>query len=349
MFSILRPFLFNLDPETAHDLAIKSLKLNIVPSKLFEVEDEQMLNTELFGKKFPNPIGMAAGFDKSAEAYNPLLKLGFGFVEVGTVTPLKQYGNPKPRIFRLEDDQALINRLGFNNDGMEKIKTRILSNIKQGILGVNIGPNKETKDQKNDFCLGLKKFFDVADYVTINISSPNTEGLRDFQGQEQLTNLIVVLNKIKKNNKTNIPLLLKISPDIEDSQIQKISDTAIRNNISAIILTNTTRGNRGNLISEFKKEKGGLSGLPLHQMSNNIIKKFYKELNGKIPIIGVGGVDSGKSAFEKIMAGASLLQLYTSFVYKGPATAKNIKKELIQILKSEGIKNIKDAVGRSND
>jgi len=349
MFSILRPFLFNLDPETAHDLAIKSLKLNIVPSKLFEVEDEQMLNTELFGKKFPNPIGMAAGFDKSAEAYNPLLKLGFGFVEVGTVTPLKQYGNPKPRIFRLEDDQALINSLGFNNDGMEKIKTRILSNIKQGIVGVNIGPNKETKDQKNDFCLGLKTFFNVADYVTINISSPNTEGLRDFQDQEQLTNLIVVLNKIKKNNKTNIPLLLKISPDIEDSQIQKISDTAIRNNISAIILTNTTSGNRGNLISEFKKEKGGLSGLPLHQMSNNIIKKFYKELNGKIPIIGVGGVDSGKSAFEKIMAGASLLQLYTSFVYKGPATAKNIKKELIQILKSEGIKNIKDAVGRSND
>ena len=349
MFSILRPFLFNLDPETAHDLAIKSLKLNIVPSKLFEVEDEQMLNTELFGKKFPNPIGMAAGFDKSAEAYNPLLKLGFGFVEVGTVTPLKQYGNPKPRIFRLEDDQALINSLGFNNDGMGKIKTRILSNIKQGIVGVNIGPNKETKDQKNDFCLGLKTFFNVADYVTINISSPNTEGLRDFQDQEQLTNLIVVLNKIKKNNKTNIPLLLKISPDIEDSQIQKISDTAIRNNISAIILTNTTSGNRGNLISEFKKEKGGLSGLPLHQMSNNIIKKFYKELNGKIPIIGVGGVDSGKSAFEKIMAGASLLQLYTSFVYKGPATAKNIKKELIQILKSEGIKNIKDAVGRSND
>ena len=346
MFSILRPFLFNLDPETAHDLAIKSLKYNPLPSKMFEVEDEKILNIKLFGKEFPNPIGFAAGFDKSAEVYNSLLKLGFGFVEVGTVTPLKQYGNPKPRIFRLEDDQALINRLGFNNDGMQEIKTRILSNIKQGILGVNIGPNKETKDQKNDFCLGLQTFFDMADYITINISSPNTEGLRDFQDQEKLTNLMVVLNKIKKDNKTNIPLLLKISPDIDDSYIQKISDTAIKNNVSAIILTNTTNGNRDNLISEFKKEKGGLSGRPLHQISTNIIKNFYKELNGKIPIIGVGGVDSGKSAFEKIMAGASLLQLYTSFVYKGPSTVKNIKKELIQILKSEGIKNIKDAVGK---
>ena len=163
MFSVLRPFLFNLDPEAAHDLAVKSLKLNPLPSAMFKVEDEEMLNIELLGKNFPNPIGLAAGFDKSAEVYNSLLKLGFGFVEVGTVTPLKQLGNPKPRIFRLEEDRALINRLGFNNDGMKVIKDRIKTNIKKGILGVNIGPNKETKDQKNDFCLGLKNFFDIAD------------------------------------------------------------------------------------------------------------------------------------------------------------------------------------------
>jgi len=180
MFSILRPFLFNLDPETAHNLAIKSLKFNYLPKKIFEVEDEQMLNIKLLGKNFPNPIGLAAGFDKSAEVYNSLLKFGFGFVEVGTVTPLKQFGNPKPRIFRLENDGALINRLGFNNDGMEVIKNRINSDGKKGILGINIGPNKDTKDQKNDFCLGLKNFFDIADYITVNISSPNTEGLRDF-------------------------------------------------------------------------------------------------------------------------------------------------------------------------
>jgi len=346
MFSVLRPFLFNLDPETAHDLAIKSLKFNPFPAKMFEVEEEQMLNIELLGKNFPNPIGLAAGFDKSAEAYNSLLKLGFGFVEVGTVTPLKQFGNPKPRIFRLEDDHALINRLGFNNDGTEKIKARIKLDGKKGILGVNIGPNKETKDQKNDFCLGLKNFFDIADYITVNISSPNTEGLRDFHDQEKLIDLMVALNKIKKENGTNIPLLLKISPDINNSHIPEIADAAIKNNISAIVLTNTTNGNRDNLTSEFKEEEGGLSGNPLHQISTNMIKKFYKELNSQIPIIGVGGVNSGKTAYEKIIAGASLLQLYTSFVYRGPSAAKDIKKELIQILKAEGIKNIKDAVGR---
>ena len=346
MFSVLRPFLFNLDPETAHDLAIKSLKFNPFPSKMFEVEDEQMLNIQLLGKNFPNPIGLAAGFDKSAEAYNSLLKLGFGFVEIGTVTPSKQFGNPKPRIFRLEGDHALINRLGFNNDGMKIIKARIKSDRKKGILGVNIGPNKETKDQKNDFCLGLKNFFDIADYITVNISSPNTEGLRDFHDQEKLIDLMVALNKIKKDNGTNIPLLLKISPDINNSHIPEIADAAIKNNISAIILTNTTNGNRDKLTSEFKEEEGGLSGDPLHQISTNMIKKFYKELDSKIPIIGVGGVNSGKSAYEKIIAGASLLQLYTGFVYRGPSAAKDIKKELIQILKYEGIKNIKDAIGK---
>jgi len=347
MFSILRPFLFNLDPETAHDLAIKSLKFNFFPRSMFEVEDEEMLKIKLLGKIFPNPIGLAAGFDKSAEAYNSLLNLGFGFVEVGTVTPLKQIGNPKPRVFRLEEDQALINRLGFNNDGIEIIKNRIKSEGKEGILGINIGPNKDSKDQKNDFCLGLKNFFDIADYITVNISSPNTKGLRDFHDQEKLKNLLFTLNKIKEDKKTNIPLLLKISPDIEDNYISEIVNVSIKNNVSAIILTNTTEGNRDNLVSKINKEEGGLSGEPLQKISTNMIKKFYKELNGKIPIIGVGGVDSGKAAYEKILAGASLLQLYTGFVYRGPSTAKNIKKELIEILKAEGINNIEEAVGKN--
>ena len=347
MFSVLRPFLFKLDPETTHDLAIKSLKFNYLPRKMFEVEDEQILNIELLGKNFPNPIGLAAGFDKSGEVYNSLLKFGFGFIEIGTVTPLKQFGNPKPRIFRLEDDGALINRLGFNNDGIEIIKNRIKSEKKKGVLGINIGPNKNTKDQKNDFCLGLKNFFDIADYITVNISSPNTEGLRDFHDQEKLEDLLLALNKIKSENKINIPLLLKISPDIKDNQISEIADTAIKNDISGIILTNTTNSNKDKLISDFKKEEGGLSGEPLQQISTNIIKKFYKQLNGKIPIIGVGGVNSGKSAYEKIIAGASLLQLYTGLVYKGPSIVKNIKKELIQILKVEGLNNIKDAIGKN--
>jgi len=347
MFSVLRPFLFKLDPETTHDLAIKSLKFNYLPRKMFEVENEQILNIELLGKNFPNPIGLAAGFDKSGEVYNSLLKFGFGFVEIGTVTPLKQFGNPKPRIFRLEDDSALINRLGFNNDGIEIIKNRIKSEKKKGVVGINIGPNKNTKDQKNDFCIGLKNFFDIADYITVNISSPNTEGLRDFHDQEKLEDLLLALNKIKSENKINIPLLLKISPDIKDNQISEIADTAIKNDISGIILTNTTNSNKDKLISDFKKEEGGLSGEPLQQISTNMIKKFYKQLNGKIPIIGVGGVNSGKSAYEKIIAGASLLQLYTGLVYKGPSIVKNIKKELIQILKAEGLNNIKDAIGKN--
>ena len=346
MFSILRPFLFQLDPEVAHNLAIKSLKFNPLPKTMFIVEDEQMLNINILGKNFPNPIGLAAGFDKSAEAYNSLLKLGFGFVETGTVTPLKQFGNSKPRIFRLEDDNALINRLGFNNDGIDTIKKRIESDGKTGILGINIGPNKDTKDQKNDFCLGLKNFFDIADYITVNISSPNTEGLRDFHDQEKLTDLLITLNKIKKDKGTSVPLLLKVSPDIKDSDISEITNVAMKNNISAIILTNTTNRNRENLESKFKEEEGGLSGKPLHQISVNMIKKFYNELKGKIPIIGAGGVSSGKSAYEKIIAGASLLQVYTGFVYRGPLTAKLIKKELIQILKSEGVKSIQEIVGQ---
>jgi len=345
MFSIIKPFIFNFDPETAHDLAIKALKFNYLPKKMFEVENEEMLNIEVLGKHFPNPIGLAAGFDKSAEVYNSLLKLGFGFVEVGTVTPLKQFGNAKPRVFRLEEDSALINRLGFNNDGIEIIKNRIKEEKKNGILGINIGPNKDTKDQKEDFCLGLKSFFDVADYITINISSPNTKNLRDFHDQEKLKELLIKLNKIKNENKIKVPLLLKVSPDISAEEIPKITDTALKNKISAIILTNTTNINRDKLISKLGKEDGGLSGNPLKNISTEIIKKFYQELNSKIPIVGVGGIDSGKSAYDKICAGASLLQLYTGFIYKGPTVAKDIKKDLIRILKSEGIKNIKDAIG----
>ena len=347
MFSIIRPLLFNLDPEKTHNLAINSLKFNCLPNSFFKVEDEKMLSIELLGKIFPNPIGLAAGFDKSAEVYNQILRLGFGFTEVGTVTPLKQYGNPKPRVFRLEDDFALINRLGFNNHGMDVVRQRIQTNSKEGILGINIGPNKNTEDQKKDFCLGLKNFMDLADYITINISSPNTEGLRDFQEVEKLESLLQELNSIKKKNHSNIPLLLKISPDINDSQVSEIVTIALKFNISGIILSNTSNANRKDLHSKFKEEAGGLSGEPLKEISTNLIKKFYKILNGKIPIIGVGGINSGKSAYEKIAAGASLLQLYTGLVYKGPSLIKDIKKELIQILKTKGYKNLKEAIGKN--
>ena len=348
MFSIIKPLLFKIDPEIAHNLAIKSLKLNFLPTSFFKVENEEMLKINLFGKSFDNPIGLAAGFDKSAEVYNSIFKFGFGFVEVGTVTPLKQYGNPKPRIFRLESDKALINRLGFNNDGSEIIHDRILSNSPAGILGVNIGPNKDTQSQKNDFLLGFKKFFDIADYITINISSPNTENLRDFHEDQKLTSLIRLINLEKSNLKSQIPIMLKISPDINENSIDTISEIVSENSISALILTNTSNVNRKNLSDPQKSELGGLSGKPMEEISNNLINKFYKILKGKVPIIGVGGVDSGKSAYEKILAGASLIQLYTGMIYKGPRIVKNIKKELIDQLKRDGIKNFTEIIGQNS-
>ena len=345
MFNFLRPFIFNLDPEKAHDLAIKSLKYNFIPQKLFSVENEEVLNTKLFGKEVQNPIGLAAGFDKSAEVYNEIFKLGFGFVEIGTVTPKKQYGNQKPRIFRLEKDSALINRLGFNNDGSEIVKNRIENNIPKGLLGINIGPNKETSNMINDFIACAKTFFPMGDYVTINISSPNTEGLREFHDKELLEDLLLKINKIREESNFKKSFLLKISPDLDDSSIDHIIELSLKHNINGLILTNTSVRNRENLIDQKKNEEGGLSGKPIKDLSTNFIKNFYKRLNGKIPIIGVGGVDSGKSAFEKISAGASAVQLYTGMIYKGPLIVKEIKRDLINILKEKGFKNIKEVIG----
>ena len=345
MFSILRPYIFSLDPEAAHDLAIKSLKANILPKSFFDVQNEELLQISLFNKKIPNPIGLAAGFDKSAEVYNSLFKLGFGFVEVGTVTPKRQLGNPKPRIFRLEKDQALINRLGFNNHGSDIISKRISANTPQGILGINIGPNKDTKNKEEDYLLCLSKLFQYSDYITINISSPNTEGLRNFHNQTELQKLLLGINKIKKNKKIEKAIAVKLSPDINDNEISSIVELIKRYNIEGIIISNTTDRNRENLKDIKKDEKGGLSGQPIKNISTNLIKKFYKETKGKIKIIGVGGVDSGKSAFEKISVGANAIQLYTGMVYKGPGIVKEIKKELISILKKENLKNLTEAVG----
>ena len=345
MFSFLRPFIFSLDPEKAHELAIKSLKYNFLPGNLFSVENEEILKTTLFGKEIENPIGLAAGFDKSAEVYNEIFKLGFGFVEVGTVTPREQYGNEKPRIFRLEKDRALINRLGFNNDGSEVIKKRIENNVPNGLLGINIGPNKDSPDMINDFLECAEIFFPLGDYITINISSPNTKGLREFHKSEHLKELLSKIDDIRKKSNFNKSFLLKISPDLEDTFIENIIELVLQNNIDGLILTNTTNQNRENLLDKSKSESGGLSGKPLRNLSTELIKKFYIHLKGKIPIIGVGGVDSGKSAFEKLAAGASAIQLYTGMVYKGPTIVKEIKKELIDTMKEKGFKNIKDIVG----
>ena len=345
MFSFLRPYIFTLDPEIAHDLAIKSLKLNFIPKSFFQVDNEEMLSTELFKKKLKNPIGLAAGFDKSAEVYNSLFKLGFGFVEVGTITPKRQSGNPKPRVFRLENDRAMINRLGFNNDGIETVSDRLNKNVPEEFLGINIGPNKDTKEKILDFVECFSKLNRFANYITVNISSPNTVGLRDFHEEKLLSALLSKLSDIKKKQKIICPIALKLSPDINENEITNINEMVLKFKIDGLILTNTTNQNRDNLVDAKKNEAGGLSGLPLQKLSLKFIKTFYKANKKKIPIIGVGGVDNGQSAFEKIAAGATAVQLYTGMVYKGPGVIKNIKKELIEILKKEKLKNIQDAVG----
>ena len=274
MFSNLRSLIFKLDPETAHNLAIKSLKFNFVPNVLDVDKNNPLFKTKLFNKDLENPIGMAAGFDKNAEVYNSLFKLGFGFVEVGTITPLKQYGNPKPRVFRLVEDEALINRLGFNNLGSKNVVNRIKSNKQTGLLGINIGPNKDSENRLEDYLHCFKIFQDVADYITINISSPNTEDLRSFHDQTKLNQLLESIDKEKKNLNSEIPIAVKISPDIDDQEIKKITEVLLNNNIGAVIISNTSDSSRDSLSNIQKHQKGGLSGKPIEEKSTKLINKF---------------------------------------------------------------------------
>ena len=346
MFSNLRSLIFKLDPETAHNLAIKSLKFNFVPNISDEDKNNPLFKTKLFNKDLENPIGMAAGFDKNAEVYNSLFKLGFGFVEVGTITPLKQYGNSKPRVFRLVEDEALINRLGFNNYGAKNIVYRIKSNRQTGLLGINIGPNKDTEDRLGDYVECLKIFHEVADYITVNISSPNTKDLRSFHEQTKLNELLEAIDKEKKNLGSKIPIAIKVSPDINDQEINKISEVLLNNNIDVIIVSNTSDSTRDSLNDIQRHQKGGLSGKPIEKKSTKLINKFYKILNGRIKIIGVGGVDSGKNAYEKFLAGANYVQLYTGMVFRGPNIVHMIKKELKELLIKDGVKNFTEIVGK---
>ena len=345
MFSKLRPLIFKVDPEKAHTLAIKSLKFNLIPNVFDENKNDSIFQTKIFNKVLDNPIGMAAGFDKNAEVYNALFKLGFGFVEVGTITPLKQYGNPKPRVFRLAEDEALINRLGFNNHGAEIVKDRIRRNKKLGLLGINIGPNKDTSDRLNDYLVGLKTFHEEADYITINISSPNTENLRNFHEGGKLQDLLKSVITEKKNLNSNIPIAVKVSPDISEDQVNQITEILLENEINVVIVSNTSDATRDKLSNIQRHQKGGLSGKPIEEKSNILINKFYKLLKGKIKIIGVGGVDSGQAAYDKFIAGADFVQLYTGMVFKGPNIAGIIKKDLKELLIRDGVKNYTEIVG----
>jgi len=342
-YQIINKLINIFDPELSHSLAIFSLKYLFWSTRVDE--DDPILSVKVFGKKFKNPVGLAAGFDKNADVYEKFSSLGFSFSEIGTVTPRPQVGNLKPRVFRLNEDLAVINRLGFPNEGMSKIRSKIQHKLSNGILGINIGPNKESTSRIKDYLETFKNFYDISDYICINISSPNTESLRDFHETDQLESLLSEVLSLRKSLKSTVPVILKISPDIKEKEISEICNVILKYNIDGITISNTTVRQRENLRNQGKNEQGGLSGVPLQNLSNNLIKKFYKIIGKKIPIVGVGGVNSGKSAYEKIRSGATLLQLYTGLVFNGPFIAKNIKKNLALLLRQDGFKSLEEAVG----
>ncbi len=339
-----------LPPELSHTITINFLKYFKVRQKNIE---DSILSQHLMGLDFPNPIGLAAGFDKNAEVMHSMFSFGFGFLEVGTITPQPQIGNSKPRVFRLSEDKAIINSLGFNNKGIKKVKKNLIkyqkSYLNNKIVGVNIGKNKNSIEAIDDYLIGLEELGDLASYITINISSPNTKGLRDLQLRGKIEKLIKkIINK--RDEIKNIhakPILIKISPDLNEDQLRDIALISLANNIDGLILTNSTIKRESNLISINKEQKGGLSGKPLYNNSNIVLKKIYELTNGQIPLIGVGGISSGRDCYEKIKSGASLIQLYTALVYSGPNLINSMKGDLIDLIKTDGYKNVSEVIGKS--
>ena len=341
------PLLRWFDPEDAHRLAIQGLRL-LPPVR--PREEDSKLAVRAFGLNFPNPIGMAAGFDKNAEAPDGLLRLGFGFVEVGTVTPKPQIGNPRPRLFRLERDEAVINRMGFNNDGAEAVLRRLAARVNHGgIVGVNIGANKDSADRVGDYVRLIETFAPVASYFTVNVSSPNTPGLRDLQQatalDDLLTRVIDARERVRKNAGDS-PVLLKIAPDLGLSELDEIVHIARSRRIDGMIVANTTLARPSSLREQARgKEQGGLSGRPLFRLSTRMVAETYVRVEGAFPLIGVGGIDSGGAALTKIRAGASLIQLYSSMVYKGVGLVEAIKNDLSSTLLRTGRDSLSEIVG----
>lgn len=346
LYPLAWPLIRRLDPEEAHKLAIKALSSGFFPT--LARPDPPALATSLWGLRFPNPVGMAAGFDKSAEAPDALLQMGFGFVEVGTVTPMPQEGNPKPRLFRLAEDEAIVNRMGFNNDGAVQVRGRLARHKNRpGIIGVNLGKNKTTEDAAADYEKGIVLLAPMANYVVINISSPNTPGLRALQGRDALAAL---LGRSRAALKTTLPertppLLVKVAPDLEEKDRQDIAEVVMASGIDGLIVSNTTVARPESLLSTSAKETGGLSGRPLFEHSTRVLADFYRLTEGKLPLIGAGGIASGEQAYAKIKAGASLVQVYSALIYKGPWLVERIKRELFALMRRDGYMKIADAVG----
>ncbi|HEX5257698.1 MAG TPA: quinone-dependent dihydroorotate dehydrogenase [Sphingomicrobium sp.] len=349
LYSLARPFVFALDAERAHRATIAALKLRSGTGFTPEPPWMASLETTLAGLRFPNPIGLAAGFDKDAEVSDAMLGLGFGFVEVGTVTPRPQAGNPKPRLFRLHQDQAVINRMGFNNAGqaaaVERLKNSVRNAIvgsNKGVVGVNIGANKDSEDRIGDYVAGVQAMSGVADYITINVSSPNTPGLRQLQDEGALRTLLSAIGEAR--GAKGPPIFLKVAPDLGEGEPDQIVRVAIQHKIDAIIVGNTTVS-RPPLKSRRGVEAGGLSGEPLKPLALKALREFRAASGREIPLIGVGGIANADDAWERIRAGASLIQLYTAMVYEGPGIARRIAHGLVERVRGAGFANIAEAVG----
>ncbi len=351
VFDLARPVLRALSPETAHDLTLVGLRLGFGGAK--PTVQDPALAQSLWGLSFPNPLGLAAGFDKNALVPDAMLGLGLGFVECGTVTPRPQTGNPRPRIFRLPEDEAVINRLGFNNRGLEAMVRRLKARTAgDGVVGINLGANKDSADKVSDYCRCLEAVYPFAQYVTINVSSPNTPGLRGLQDRPALEALLGSVMEMRARLSADDPakpVLLKVAPDLAPGQAEDIAEVVLQAGIDGLIVSNTTTARPDTLQGNAREEQGGLSGRPLFEPSTALLARFYRLTEGRVPLVGVGGVDSARSAYAKIQAGASLVQLYTALIYRGPALIDNILRGLSDLLGRDGFPSVMPAIGTRAD
>lgn len=336
--------LHRLEPETAHRLTIRALSLGLARTRA--EPDPPALMVQALGQSFANPIGLAAGFDKNAEVPDAMLGLGFGFVECGSVTPKPQDGNPRPRLFRLAQDGAVINRLGFNNQGLEAVRQRLAARRgRPGIVGANLGANKDSPDRMQDYVAGLRTLAPLVDYVTVNISSPNTPGLRALQNRDELDDLLGRLGEARREPGLGVPLLLKVAPDLAADEVETVAAAALSHGLDGLIVGNTTIGHRSGLRGPHAGESGGLSGRPLMAPSTEVLRQFRRATAGRLLLVGTGGIASGADAYAKIRAGATLVQLYTALVYQGPGLVRRIKQDLAACLARDGFTCVAEAVG----
>lgn len=344
-YDFAAPLLRKFEPEAAHAVTLYALKRGLVPQP--RLNPDPILAQNLWGLHFPNPVGLAAGFDKNAEVVDAMLRLGFGFVEIGSVTPRPQSGNPRPRVFRLPDDEAIINRLGFNSDGFEAVAARLEPREREGVVGINLGKNRDTADAADDYAKGAGALAQYADYIVCNISSPNTPGLRALQGLAALGDLVtrVQLVLVALGLRRQPPLLLKIAPDLTPEQLREISSLALDRGVAGLIVSNTTLARPPDLKSPHRSETGGLSGRPLFAASTEALRQVFRSTGGKLTLIGVGGISSGADAYAKIRAGASLVQLYTALVYRGPGLVVEICRDLAARLRGDGFGHLSEAIG----